>query len=56
MIGQGSVLASPMAMATVVASVLEGKAVLPRLLPDTEVEQKKPAKPLTSEEADSCAR
>ena len=31
MIGQGTVLASPMAMATVVASVLEGKAVLPRL-------------------------
>ena len=52
MIGQGSVLASPMAMATVVASVLEGKTVLPKLLPDTEVQQKKPAKALTSKEAD----
>ena len=36
MIGQGSVLASPMAMATVVASVLEGTTVLPKLLPDHE--------------------
>ena len=52
MIGQGSVLASPMAMATVVASVLEGKTVLPKLLPDTDVQQKKPAKPLTSGEAE----
>ena len=33
MIGQGTVLASPMAMATVVASVLKGSAVVPRLLP-----------------------
>jgi cell division protein FtsI/penicillin-binding protein 2 len=52
MIGQGSVLASPMAMATAVASVLEGKTVLPKLLPDTDVQQKKPAKPLTSKEAE----
>ena len=51
MIGQGSVLASPMAMATVVASVQEGKTVLPRLLPEVEVQQKKPAKPLTKAEA-----
>ena len=51
MIGQGSVLASPMAMATVVASVLERKTVLPRLLPDTDVQQKEPAKPLTTAEA-----
>ena len=51
MIGQGTVLASPMAMATVVASVLEGSAVLPRLLPDLKVEQKAPAKPLTAAEA-----
>ncbi len=51
MIGQGSVLASPMAMATVVASVLEGKTVLPRLLPDNDVQQKEPAKPLTTAEA-----
>lgn len=32
MIGQGKVLASPMAMATVVASVAQGGAVVPRLL------------------------
>ncbi len=51
MIGQGVVLASPMAMATVVASVMEGKAVLPRLLPDVEVEQQEPADPLTAKEA-----
>ncbi len=51
MIGQGTVLASPMAMATVVASVLKGSAVLPRLLPDQKVEQKAPAKPLTAAEA-----
>ena len=52
MIGQGVVLASPMAMAAVVASVVKGSAVLPRLLPDNEVEQEDPAKPLTAEEAD----
>ena len=39
MIGQGVVLASPMAMATVVASVVKGSAVLPRLLPDHETKQ-----------------
>ena len=53
MIGQGTVLASPMAMATVVASVLHGSAVLPRLLPEVEVQQKKPATPLTAAEARS---
>ena len=41
-----------MAMATVVASVLKGSAVLPRLLPDVEVQSTQPAKPLTAEEAD----
>jgi cell division protein FtsI/penicillin-binding protein 2 len=51
MIGQGTVLASPMAMALVVASVLEGKAVLPRLLPDHETAQKEPKTPLTEGEA-----
>ena len=51
MIGQGTVLASPMAMATVVASVVKGSAVLPRLLPDVKVEQSSPAKPLTAGEA-----
>jgi cell division protein FtsI/penicillin-binding protein 2 len=50
MIGQGSVLASPMVMASVVASVVKGSAVLPRLLPDVKVEQKQPAQPLTATE------
>ncbi len=50
-IGQGTVLASPMAMATVVASVLAGKAVLPVLLPDHEVTQQRPDQPLTAQEA-----
>jgi cell division protein FtsI/penicillin-binding protein 2 len=51
MIGQGTVLASPMAMAAVVASVVEGSVVLPVLLPDHPVDQKPPAKPLTGTEA-----
>jgi cell division protein FtsI/penicillin-binding protein 2 len=51
MIGQGTVLASPMAMATVVASVVKGSAVLPQLLPDHEAQQQQPAKPLTAGEA-----
>jgi hypothetical protein len=50
MIGQGRVLASPMAMATVMASVVAGKAVLPRLLPDHETQQHQPAHPLTRRE------
>lgn len=51
MIGQGTVLASPMAMATVVASVVKGSAVLPRLLPDVAVEAQAPDTPLTAGEA-----
>jgi len=51
MIGQGTVLASPMAMATVVASVVKGSAVLPRLVPDHQVDQVAPAEPLTTSEA-----
>jgi len=51
MIGQGTVLASPLAMATVLASVVEGEAVLPTLLPDHEVEQAEPATPLTAAES-----
>ena len=38
MIGQGKVLASPMVMAAVVASVQAGETVLPRLVRDWEVE------------------
>lgn len=51
MIGQGTVLASPMAMAAVVASVVKGSVVLPSLLPDQQVVQKAPASPLTAAEA-----
>ncbi|MCW2834836.1 MAG: penicillin-binding protein [Nocardioides sp.] len=51
LIGQGKVLASPMTMATVAASVAAGRAVLPVLLPDHEVTQTAPAAPLTPAEA-----
>ena len=51
LIGQGKVLASPMAMATVAASVAHGTTVLPRLLPDHDVTQKSPAEPMTGSEA-----
>ncbi len=39
MIGQGKVLASPMTMATVIASVQSGRTVLPSLVRSVEVEQ-----------------
>ena len=51
MIGQGTVLASPFAMATVAASVSAGRAVLPVLLPEHQVEQTPPQTPLTDVEA-----
>lgn len=53
LIGQGKVLASPMAMATVAASVAAGRAVLPVLLPDLGTAQKEPATPLSAAEATS---
>ena len=53
LIGQGTVLASPMTMATVAASVAAGRAVLPVLLPDHEVTQTPPVAPLTGDEAAS---
>jgi cell division protein FtsI/penicillin-binding protein 2 len=53
LIGQGKVLASPMAMAAVAASVAEGRAVVPQLLPDQEAPVVEPGQPLTEEEADS---
>ena len=52
MIGQGVVLASPMAMATVVASVVKGSAVVPKLLSDQAAKAEQPAKPLAAKEAD----
>lgn len=51
LIGQGTVLASPFAMATVAASVSAGRAVLPVLLPGHEVDQVPPERPLTPSEA-----
>lgn len=51
LIGQGQVLASPMAMAAVVASVVEGSTVVPRLLPDQPTEANDVRRPLTDAEA-----
>ncbi len=51
MIGQGTVLASPFAMATVAASVAAGRTVLPVLLPEHEVQQVEPDVPLSPQEA-----
>jgi cell division protein FtsI/penicillin-binding protein 2 len=50
MIGQGKVLASPMAMAAVLASVMHGSTVVPLLLPDHTAEAD-PDQPLTRQEA-----
>ena len=49
-IGQGKVLASPMAMATVAASVAAGRTVLPHLLDEYRPEAD-PSVPLTADEA-----
>lgn len=51
LIGQGTVLASPMAMATVIASVQAGRTVVPRLVRSVEVEVPDEAEPLTRQEA-----
>jgi cell division protein FtsI/penicillin-binding protein 2 len=51
LIGQGTVQASPLAMAAVAASVADGSAVLPRLLPDHAQAQVAPQVPVTAEEA-----
>jgi cell division protein FtsI/penicillin-binding protein 2 len=50
MIGQGKILASPMVMATVIASVQRGELVVPRLLQQVEVEAPDHKK-LTADEA-----
>jgi hypothetical protein len=50
LIGQGRILASPMAMAAVVASVQRGAVVVPRLLPSVEVTPPD-VKPMTASEA-----
>ena len=51
MIGQGTVLASPLAMAGVAASVAEGRVVTPVLLADHDTTPRRPRSPLTAEEA-----
>lgn len=50
MIGQGQVLASPFAMATVVASVEAGRAVVPSLIPQVKTAAANPQHPLTKRE------
>jgi cell division protein FtsI/penicillin-binding protein 2 len=51
LIGQGQILASPMAMAAVVASAADGSTVVPRLLPGHETARHDVRRPLTSAEA-----
>jgi cell division protein FtsI/penicillin-binding protein 2 len=51
MIGQGKVLASPLAMATVAASVARGRVVVPRLLPQLPVDGAPGSAPVTAAEA-----
>jgi cell division protein FtsI/penicillin-binding protein 2 len=56
LIGQGRVLASPLAMASVAASVGKGALVVPRLLPAQKTDAPAPDKPLTAREAASLRR
>ncbi len=56
MIGQGKVLASPLTMSTVAASVRKGAVVVPRLLPDAKAEPAQPGSPLTAKESDQLRR
>ncbi len=51
MIGQGTVLASPMAMATVIASIENGSLVVPRLLEQVDVSPPDGVDPVTKREA-----
>ncbi|MBM9458740.1 penicillin-binding protein [Nocardioides sp. zg-536] len=51
LIGQGKILASPMAMATVMASVQAGRTVVPRLVDQVDVSVPAAAKPLSDDEA-----
>lgn len=53
LIGQGKVLASPMAMAAVMASVVKGSTVVPDLVRGDPAVTAAPAKPLTADEAKS---
>jgi len=51
LIGQGTILASPMVMATVIASVQQGSLVVPRLVEGVDVSAPEGAAPLTESEA-----
>ena len=51
LIGQGTILASPMVMATVIASVQQGALVVPRMVEGVEVSAPDGAAPLTEAEA-----
>ena len=51
LIGQGKVLASPMAMATAIASVQAGRTVVPRLVEQVKVDVPSGVEPLTAAEA-----
>lgn len=55
LIGQGKVLAAPMTMAAVLASVMKGSTVVPHLLPDHKATAE-PDKPLTRAEARTLRR
>jgi cell division protein FtsI/penicillin-binding protein 2 len=50
MIGQGGILASPMAMATVMASIQAGTTVVPKLVKSVDVSVPSEATPLTEQE------
>ncbi len=51
LIGQGTILASPMVMATVIASVQQGSLVVPRLVEGVDVSAPEGAAPLSEAEA-----
>ncbi|WP_243060499.1 penicillin-binding transpeptidase domain-containing protein [Nocardioides sp. SR21] len=53
LIGQGTVLASPMAMATVMASIQSGQTVVPRLVKSVEVAVPDDVEPLARAEAEA---
>jgi cell division protein FtsI/penicillin-binding protein 2 len=52
LIGQGTILASPMVMATVIASIQQGSLVVPRMVQGVDVSAPDGAQPLTPQEAD----
>jgi Penicillin binding protein transpeptidase domain/Penicillin-binding Protein dimerisation domain len=51
LIGQGTILASPMVMATVIGSVQQGELVIPRMVDGVEVSAPEGAQPLSAGEA-----